>query len=200
MDDVLARAAARQAIADNILHELNLVERWNRYGDCQIVGSVAYQLVVAPDIDLEVWCREPRTESGFDVLRECARHPRVTRARFWNALGPPHHGLYWQVRYEHAGEEWKIDTWSMANSYSGPCGTHLTAPMLGALTDRTRRSILHLKEAIFRDPELEVPSIQVYRAVLDHGVDTLTEFVAWLPNHRLGGVVTEWKPSPRPRT
>lgn len=194
MDDVSGRAESRQRIAEHILQELELVERWNRVGDCRIVGSVAHHLVVAPDIDLEVWCPEPRIGDGFDILHACAQHPNVTKARFWNALGPPHYGLYWQLRYLHKGEEWKIDTWSIAHTYSGPCGTHLVEPMRAALTHDMRQVILRLKGAVFRDASLEVPSIQIYRAVLDDGVRTLQELHAWLPVNKLAGVVTDWLP------
>jgi hypothetical protein len=194
MDRLISRARTRQRIAEHILRELALVERWNRVGDCRIVGSVAHHLVVAPDIDLEVWCPEPRIEDGFDILQACAQHPNVTKARFWNALGPPHHGLYWQLRHVHDDEEWKIDTWSIAHTYSGPCGTHLVEPMRAALTDDTRQLILRLKEAVFRDASLEVPSIQIYRAVLDDGVQTFEELEGWLPANKLDGVVTDWLP------
>ena len=83
MNRVMTRAVARQAIANRILTELDLVNRWSQFGDCKIVGSVVYHLVVAPDIDLEVWCAEPRVDDGFEVLRACAHHPNVKRARFW---------------------------------------------------------------------------------------------------------------------
>jgi hypothetical protein len=150
---------------------------------------------VAPDIDLEIWSSEPQIQDGFEILAACAQHKQVTRARFWNALGPPHHGLYWQLRYDHDGEEWKIDAWSMSHSYTGPCGTHLVEPMQTILTPVARRAVLHLKELVVGDPELDVPSIQIYRAVLDHGIRTLEQLQAWLPENRLEGVVTDWMPS-----
>ena len=47
---------------------------------------------------MEIFCPDLRIEDGFEIIRSCALHPRVTKVRFWNALGPPHHGLYWTVR------------------------------------------------------------------------------------------------------
>jgi len=170
MNNVITRAEARQQIAEHILQELDLINRWSRFGSCNLVGSVAYRLVVAPDIDMEIICTKPGIEDGFDILRACALHSNVTKTRFVNALGPPHHGLYWQVRYQHEGEEWKIDMWSMADT------------------------ILSLKEAVLGDASLECPSIQIYRAVLDSGVSRLDELKAWLPENPLTGVVTDWKP------
>ena len=194
MSDVISRAETRQQTAEHILQELDLLDRWRQFGTPHLVGAVAYHLVVAPDIDMEIVCREPRIEDGFEVLKSCALHSRVTKARFWNALGPPHYGFYWQVRYEHDGEEWKIDMWSMGTSYHGPCGFHLTEPMTNVLTDESREIILNLKEAVFNDPSTECFSIQIYRAVLDCGVHTLEELKAWLPKNPLSGVVTDWKP------
>ena len=71
MSDVLARADARQKIAEHILQELDLIDRWGRFGTCNVVGAVAYGLVVAPDIDIEIFCPQPRIEDGFDVLKAC---------------------------------------------------------------------------------------------------------------------------------
>ncbi len=194
MSEFTSRAETRQQIAEYILHELDLVNQWNRFGTCHLVGAVAYRLVVAPDIDMEIFCHEPKIEDGFEIIRACALYPKVTWTRFWNALGPPHHGLYWQVRYNYEGEEWKIDMWSVADSYSEPCGTHLTEPMNRALTPESRETILSLKEAIFTNDTLDCPSIQIYRAVLDSDVRTLDELKEWLPRNPLTGVVTDWKP------
>lgn len=194
MNNVISRAESRQQIAEHILNELELENRWNRFGVCNIVGSVAYRLVVAPDIDMEIFCPNLKIEDGFGVVQASALHPNVKKISFWNALGPPHHGLYWQVLYNHEGEEWKIDMWSMADSYSEPCGSFLTEPMKNALTPKARETILNLKEAVLADDDLYCPSIQIYRAVLDTGITDLRELKAWLPGHPLKGVVTSWKP------
>ena len=194
MNDIVSRAETRQQIAEHILQELDLVNRWNQFGKCNLVGAVTYRLIVAPDIDMEIFCPDPKIEDGFEIIRACALHPQVTKTRFWNALGPPHHGLYWQVRYNHEGEEWKIDMWSIADSYSDPCGSHLTEPIVNALTLESRQAILRLKEAVLADDTLDCPSIQIYRAVLDSGVADLDGLKAWLPRNPLTGVVTDWKP------
>ena len=194
MNEIVSRAETRQQTAEHILRELDLVNRWSRFGTCHLVGAVAYGLVVAPDIDMEVFCPDPKIEDGFEIIRACALHPNVTKTRFWNALGPPHFGLYWQIRYDDEGEEWKIDMWSMADSYSGPCGSRLTEPMNTALTAESRETILRLKEAVLADHGLECSSIQIYRAVLDSGVADLDGLKAWLPENPLTGVVTDWEP------
>ena len=67
------------------------MNRWSCFGEPVLVGSVAYGLVVTPDIDLEIFCPKIRIDDGFEILKACAQHPRVSRARFWNALFPPHY-------------------------------------------------------------------------------------------------------------
>lgn len=194
MSNLISISETRHRVAENILCELDLVNMWNRFGTCNLVGAFAYGLIVAPDIDMEIFCPELKIEHGFEIIGACALHPNVARARFLNALGPPHYGLYWRVDYKYEGKEWKIDMWSLADSYSESCGTHLTEPMKRALTLETRETILGLKETVLADSGLECPSIQIYRAVLDFDVRTIDEMKEWLSLHPLTGAVISWKP------
>ena len=122
MSDPITRSAERLRSARSILAELRLVERWAVYGTPILVGAVAYELVVAPDIDIEVYCDEPRIEDGFEILRDCSvQYPRVKKARFANELHGPDQGLYWQLRYLHDdGQLWKIDMWSLRRDHPEP--------------------------------------------------------------------------------
>ena len=193
---LLDRAAERRAKALGILADLQLVERWAAVGRPVIVGAVAYEPVVAPDIDLEVFCDQPRIDDGFAILQACAHHPRVVRTCFTNDLAGPNQGLYWQLRYLHAdGERWKIDMWQLAHDHPGPCSTAMVDPMQRALTPATRATILSLKEAVRTTVDATVHSIDVYRAVLEGDVRTLGGLMAWMKEKPYGGL-TGWKPSP----
>jgi len=193
MDDVLARAATRQKAALAILADLQLMERWAEFGTPILVGAVAYELVVTPDIDLEVYCDEPRIEDGFTILHDCALHPRVKKARFSNKLAEADQGLYWQLRYAHTdGQLWKIDMWSMRHDHPGPNARAMIEPMRNGLTDEHRRAILDIKEQVVAR-EMGCPSIQVYRTVIDGRVRTPDEFVAWLKHNPSDGLI-DWKP------
>ena len=197
MTDVLARAVQRKQIAEHILSALGLIEKWGRYGRPVVVGAIAYDLVVAPDIDMEVYCPDLRVEHGFEVLRECAQVPGVVGARFRNELAGPDKALYWQLNYRHAdGEDWKIDMWSAPEDYDLPRSEHFVGPMLEALTPETRRAILELKEARARVAVPECLSIDLYRAVLDDHVRTESDLRRWLDTHETGQL-TGWKPRPR---
>jgi hypothetical protein len=194
MNPPLERALHRLQIAEHILAELQLMERWRAFGEPVLVGAIAYGLIVAPDIDLEIFCETPRIEDGFAVLKACALHPQVRKARFTNALDGPDMGLYWQLRYLHEdGQEWKIDMWTVARDHPGPLSSALVEPLRQALTDETRQAILEIKEGLLLDPDAQCASIHVYRAVLEDGVHDLAEFRGWLATHPTSGLVA-WKP------
>lgn len=194
MSDLLARAAAMRPTAEAILADLDLVRKWARFGRPVLVGASAYDLLVDPDIDMEIYCPELCIAHGFQVLGECALNPRVTKARFANELAGRDQALYWQLRYRcDDGIEWKIDMWSAPNDYALPRAEHLVAPMRAALTAETRSAILALKAARALDAGLQCPSIDLYRAVLDDGVRTVQELHTWLATHETGQL-SIWRP------
>lgn len=194
MVNILERANLRQEVARSIIEDLGLMEKWKRYGRPVIVGSCAYQLVVSPDIDMEIYCPDLKIEHGFQVLAECAQNPRVKKARFVNALLNEDKALYWQLRYEYIdGTMWKVDMWSANEDYDLPRSEDLVGPMKEALTPETKKTILLLKETRLKDSSIQCQSIDLYRAVIDDGIRNVDDFREWLKNHQLGKL-TYWKP------
>jgi hypothetical protein len=192
--DVIERAAKKRQVAQAILEDLGLLEKWRRFGRPVLVGALSFDLVVASDIDMEVYCPDLRIEHGFQVLTECALHPRVTAAQFLNCLSTPDQALYWQLRYRaDDGEEWKVDMWSAPEDYALPRGEHFVQPMRDALDPTTRKAILTLKEARAEGKLPAIISIDFYRAVLDGGVRDVEQFRQWLQSNETG-VLTDWKP------
>jgi diamine N-acetyltransferase len=196
MDPILSRADDRQRTAQKILDALQLLERWRQFGEPVLVGSAAYGLLVSPDIDIEIYCEEPRIEDGFEVLRACALLPGVTRARFARYPDGPEQSLYWQLRcLGDDGQEWKIDMFSLARDHRGPTGAQLTGPLQQVLTEETRRAILALKERVQRAGEHDFRSIDIYRAVLEGGARSLEDLKAWLERNPSEGRAS-WRPDP----
>ena len=199
VDDVIGRADRRRAKALGVIDDLELVRRWSAVGRVELVGAVAYDLVVSPDIDMEVFTDgTPRVRDGFRVLAELAEHPSVTRARFTNALSTADQGLYWQVGCrDDEGEEWKVDIWTLARDHPGPLSTSLVAAMRSAVRTEERQRILALEEARAAGAARGVASIDIYRAVLDGGVTTPDELEAFLgPDYAPS--LNPWLPAPRP--
>lgn len=198
MEDVLSRAEERLRRARGVLAHLRLLERWSRLGTVVVEGAVSYGLVVARDIDTEVFVPAPDVAACFGVAAEFAVHPRVRRLRFTNDLDGENEGLYFQLRYvDEGGEEWKTDTWVLRQDHPGPLSSALTGPMLRALTPALRRAILEIKEHHVALEAAGAPkavhSIDVYRAVLDGGVRSPADFERWPERERPAGL-TGWRP------
>jgi hypothetical protein len=105
---LIGRQAERQQVAGQLLDELHLLQRWQAHGQPVLCGALAYGLLVAPDIDLEV-NGPPDIDAGFALVRKWAHHPKTRQVRFTNELHTLHKGLYWQLRAYHHGQLWKID-------------------------------------------------------------------------------------------
>lgn len=194
MTGVIERAFDRRRSAEGILADLDLVRKWERFGRPVLVGAFAYDLLVNPDIDMEIYCPDLMIEHGFQVLSECATNPSVTKARFSNELEGRDKALYWQLRYrQNDGTEWKIDMWSAPEDYDLPRSERLIKPMRESLTHETRKIILELKELRAQDPSLQCSSIDLYRAILDDHVCTPNELRIWLGSHETGKL-SDWRP------
>ena len=190
----LERSARMKQQAEAILHELQLVERWSRYGRVSLVGALSFDLILTPDIDMEIYCPKVRIEDGMAVLSACARHPQIVGAMYQNELAGPDKAVYWRLTWLAAdGVRWKIDMWSAPVDYDLPRGENFVAPMRRALTPETREAILELKAARDRDELPKFISIDLYRAVLKDGVRTLPEFARWLETHPTGELCG-WQP------
>lgn len=174
-----------------IVQDLGLLTRWAAHGRVHLVGAVALDLVVEPDIDLEIYSAAPDIGRGFTVLAPLAAFPGVRRARFTNTLDTADPGLYLQLQYERGDLTWKIDMWYLAEDYPGPRGHELTGPLLSVLTPLTRDRILAIKEAA-RERDEQVQGIRVYQAVLDEGVTDYAGFQTWAAS--TPGGLTHWTP------
>ncbi|MFF1920265.1 hypothetical protein ACFVW8_06765 [Streptomyces sp. NPDC058221] len=197
-DTRLDRARRRRVTAHTILDRLGLFERWRPLGSPVLVGSVALDLVVEPDIDMEVYSPVPSIAEGFAVLAPCAQLPGVRKLRFTNALDLPDRGLYWRLDYEFTPEEtWQIDMWWLPDDHPGPRAADLVSPVRAALDDSTRDAVLAIKEGAAARGEA-TQGVWVYQAALDHGVRTYDEFRAWKARTPTDGL-TSWHPGV-PRT
>lgn len=193
MDDIFERAETRRERAQNIIRELGLIERWSRFGNPVVVGAVRYGLVVARDIDMEIYTDVPHIGDGFAVLSEVAHMTGVRQVTFMNELDGPDMGLYWQIRYrDNHGDEWKVDNWLVAHDHPDAHWCERFAEALeNTLSDESRRRILTIKESL--DGETGIRGIDVYRAVMEGGVGTVTEFRQWFETNKWDGMC-KWLP------
>ncbi|MCM3786717.1 hypothetical protein M3231_27665 [Neobacillus mesonae] len=181
--------------ANKILADLELFKLWkDAGGEPILVGAAAYELIINPDIDLEIYTDQPDVLSGFKVLEHCARNPKVIKARYSNHLDDEDKGIYYRLDYKSDDDNvWKIDMWLLAHDHPGPCARDLVESLKASLTEQHRHSILTIKQQLQSEPDLNIPSIQVYEAVLDHQIRTLEELKDWCKSRAEQGL-TFWKP------
>lgn len=190
---LLTRSREQGRRAREILDLLGLIEAWSRFGRPVLVGAVAHDLALDPDIDLEVYCPRLEPEHGFTVLARAARIPGVVETLYQDHRGGPDGALYWRIRYRDAeGTDWKVDMWSAPDDYALARGETLVGPLARALTPETRLALLRLKD--WRAATgAELLSIDLYRAVLDGGVRDPAGLTAWRERNETG-VLTDWLP------
>jgi hypothetical protein len=95
----------------------------------------------------------------------------------------PNNDRYYYTLYHQSedGSEWKID---LSIWISDPPHVERPPPadLIARLEDETRHAILWVKDHWYARPEyrMSVYSVDIYDAVLDHGVRTPGEFAAFL--------------------
>jgi len=189
-----ARQDHLQREADAVAEDLGLAGLLAPHGRVERVGSAALGLMVAADLDLTVVClrlddsvKRAVTAAGATL----GLHERVRQVTFrddtgaWNTDPRYPDGLYLNVEYRSAaGREWTLDIWFVDEPDRQPDLAHVR-DLPPRLTDAHRTTILGIKQALSERPAASrVPSYEVYRAVLDHGVTDVAAFDAWAGRER----------------
>lgn len=187
-----ARAAERLAIAHQILDELALLERWGAHGDVVVCGSVGMELVVRPDIDLEIHSETAGVAEGFAIVSAIAELPGVRELRYMDSRDDRGNGLYWKLIYQYQDERWTIDNW-LFRSTSGDATRQRMERIKRAMTGEQRDTILAIKEAGLA-VGIRAHGHWLYRAVLNEGIRTLGEYQEWIGDQDVWERVT-WEPA-----
>lgn len=191
-DELLARQAALQLQAGDIIAHLDLIRLLMPLGRTTLVGSVATGLMTWRDIDIHVLCDAPSLDPQriHAALNPLASYSNVKRLNFhkhsgtFRTPGLPD-GLYYSIYYFEGGtsasERWKIDCWFLPSDVPRP-EFALIDHMRRELTDETRLAILWIKDSWHHHPGYRdtIVSVDIYSAVLDHAIRTPDEFVDWL--------------------
>ena len=184
-DELLDRQAALQARADEVVRDLDVLALAGTVGTPTRTGSSALGLMVRRDIDITT-VGDLDVQRVFALGQVLAAHPRVRQTTFrndtghWNKSADYPDGLYWLVEYvDAAGDGWTLDLWFLAAGTTQYDLEHMkTLPQ--RLTPEVRAAILRIKEdrqaRAAPPPGPNLPSYEIYEAVLDHGVRTPAEF------------------------
>ena len=94
-------------------------------------------------------------------------------------------GFYLGIKYEvERDKTWKIDIWIIVSHANGYLNT---IKLKNQLTEQTKLSILDIKNQVADHPKYkakEIQSVDIYDAVLNHGVHNLEEFKTYLQKIR----------------
>lgn len=185
-EQLLQRQRLLQDEAQRVLKELNLVELLSKAGVLRQTGSCVLGLMVWRDIDLSVSSPGLSIECAFEMMHPLLTHPRVKQVRYFHQsdhfkLTGLDERYYFMVFYEHHEQaEWKLDISFWLGEGIHPEPVHNAIEQ--QLTPETRLTILRIKDVWYQLPAYrsEVYSTDIYDAVLQHGVRTLTEFDHYL--------------------
>jgi len=186
---LLERQDTLQAEANRLVDRLDLPAMLSRAGRFEQLGSSVSGLMVWRDLDLGASCGRLSPERAWETMLPLAAHTRTTRLDYRNEAGrltPPElrgYGRYYFVVHHETetGDEWKIDVslWS-PDSPPGPLAH--AEKLRKRLTPETRLAILWIKDVWHRMPTYpyQVSGMDVYDAVLEHGVRTPEQFGGYL--------------------
>ncbi len=192
-NDLLENARILQCSAYDVIEKIELLANWRKIGKPELVGSMCFGLMGSHNIDLEVYTEAPDIREGFDVIKEIAACPGIEKIEYMNFMGTSDPGLYWRIDYRDGkGDLWDIDNWLVPYSHpnAGQAGS-LAKTMEQALTDETRLAILEIKSQRTKDSGAR--GIDIYRAVIEHGIRGYEDFCKWLANNQCEGIDT-WLP------
>ena len=187
-EQLLQRQDRLQNEAQALVRKLDLVRLLSSVGTVRVHGSSVLGLMTWRDIDLSVSSPGLSIERAYEVMLPLLTHPRVKQVRYlnesgtFNLTGLPHdERSFFMLLYDSGAEsDWKIDIsfWLAEGARPEPIHTMVEQK----LTPETRLAILYIKDVWWRQPSYrqEVSSVDIYYAVLQHGVRTLDEFDQYL--------------------
>jgi hypothetical protein len=186
--ELLARADALRAEAAAVLAAADLPGAFADLGPIEVIGSFVSGLMVWRDLDVMLTAPAATASTVLAAVARLAAGGRLLAADFRDERGQrrPTPALtderyYVVCRYDAPAGPWKIDLTVWLHPTDRPhvaCAHHLaTAP-----TPAQRLAILRIKDAWHRLPTYpdQVSGIDIYTAVLDHGVTTPAAFATWL--------------------
>jgi hypothetical protein len=186
---LLNRQARLEAEAARIIARFDLLPRLRFVGQAELIGSAVLGLMVWRDIDIMVSAPGLGPAQAFAALDPLLTNPRVTQVRYLNQSGSFNETAlleddryYFGVKLRTDDQaEWKFDI-SFWISERPPRELSFIDTMRRRLTDETRLAILWIKDVWHHLPSYRtsVLSVDIYDAVLEHGVRTPSAFDAYL--------------------
>jgi hypothetical protein len=194
-EELLRRQEELQAEARQVIDDLDLLGVLGRAGSVRLIGSYVTGLMVWRDLDLQVLSPGLDAAESWEVVQPLAAHPRVHEVRFLDRAGANSFSddrrdgrHYFQLLYRTSqGDDWKLDVSFWLSGDPRENEVAYQEDLARRLDPEARLAILWIKGLWVESPERrdpaygrEVSSVDIYGAVLEHGVRTPEEFDAYL--------------------
>lgn len=169
--------------ADRLLSTTRLQDLLSEFGNVDLGGSYAYDLMVDRDLDFGVVVNEVTTELKAKIAFTFASQSwaysvnMTDRVNFepLSNLGAPR-GLFLGLTIPFPVERWNIDVWFTITNTSPK---DELAELIAQATDEQKQTILEIKYELMKSGNKKkgVTSAEVYKAILLKGISNTTEFL-----------------------
>jgi len=189
-EKLLKRAEELKKESHRIIDELGIFNILKKISEPYLIGSAENGLMVGRDIDIESYMDKFDIDKVLDLLKGLALIPTIQKVQFNNfrELRQDYlktrrrfpHGYYIGLRSIQPSGVWKIDIWFGEKGI--PLSDYKT-PDSSKITKKQKAAILRIKnlwlakEGGYKD---EVNSIDIYKAVLEHGIMDEDNFRAYI--------------------
>ena len=176
-----------------MLAELDLERRLEGFGPMHLAGSFVSGLMVWPELDIG-FLGGPEL-SPADVIAAMGRLvllPGILQFHYTDERGPRSptgerrdERFHVATTYARPSRTWHLDlTFWLHDSHENVTAWH--EQLRDSLTPEERSAILRIKDVWHRRPEYpdSVGGLEIYTAVLQHGVRTPEQFADWLAGAR----------------
>jgi hypothetical protein len=195
MKQIFEIAESMQARAWDVVKETNIIDIWSSIGaTVNLVGSLKMGLLMNNrDIDFHIYTTPFKLSDSFSAMSRLAENKGIQTINYSNLVEAEDQCIEWHAFYAgQDGHTWQIDMIHILNE--SPYAGHFekVAQRISAvLTPEIRANILRIKNSI--PVEKKVMGIQVYKAVIEHGIQDIDSFWQWREQNPDDGIIT-WMP------
>ena len=175
--------ARRKKQADKFLYKFGLLDKLKEYGEPHIVGSYCMNMMAWNDLDIYIL----NENMSLEKLYELSRHIISTYKPFWYEAKQEtgedgktvwFHGFETTI----TGEVWNVDLWFFGESEIAKAKKYYAD--INEKTSKNpalKKIVISIKQRLIKRGQYgygQYTSVDVYEAVIEHGVKRIDEFFA----------------------
>lgn len=172
--------------ANVLLFDLGFLSALKKYGNPHVIGSYYLDTMTWRDLDVYLEVTEFDLEENLNLGKDIGFTLRPHAMNYRNELihkrpGFPD-GVYWGIYTKlEFPETWKIDLW-IFDSKQVSTFTEEADKLKTSISEEHRKFLLTIKNVVCKHPRYfaDFKSMDIYDAVIKHGVSTVHDFQLWL--------------------